>query len=81
MKNEKTVLVELLVKLRDAASEALDSLTPEEIKEQQAVSEANFDLAFTEYSSPKLGTYEVTDEKANNKEKFLRALKMWLKIY
>jgi hypothetical protein len=60
--------------IADAAQEQIESMEPKEPETTTTVLEANFDLNFTEYSSPKLGKYEVTEEKANNKEKFLRAL-------
>ena len=72
----ENVLVEFFVKVRDAAAEALDQLAPSEVKEREknAVSESSFDLNFTEYTSPKLGTYAVAEEKGNPPEKGNRAL-------
>lgn len=41
--------------------------------EKAAVSEENFALNYTEYTSQKLGTFEVTEEKGNIPEKWNRA--------
>jgi len=43
-------------------------------EEAPAVSEANFDLNYTEYTSQKLGTFEVAEEKGSLREKWSRAL-------
>ena len=72
--NAEDVLVEYFVKVIDAASEALEQLTPQEIKEQYpSVSEANFDLNFTEYAGQKLGAFEVAEKNGNIPEKWTRA--------
>jgi len=69
--NAEDVLVEYFVKVRDAASEALEQLTPPEIKGQSpSVSEANFDLNFTEYAGQKLGAFEVAEKNGNIPEKW-----------
>ena len=71
--NAEDVLVEYFVKVRDAAKEALEQLTPPEIKEQvPSVSEANFDLNFTEYAGQKLGTFEVAEKNGSIPEKWTR---------
>jgi len=43
-------------------------------EEAPAVSEINFNLNFKEFSTQKLGTFEVTEEKTNPPEKWIRAL-------
>ena len=43
-------------------------------KEAPVVSEVNFNLNFTEVHTPKLGTFEVTEEKVNPPKKWIRAL-------
>jgi len=43
-------------------------------QEASAVSEANFNLNYTEVTSPKLGIFEIAEEKDNPKEKWTRAL-------
>jgi len=43
-------------------------------QEAPAVSEINFSLNFTEFNTQKLGTFEVTEENANTREKWIRAL-------
>jgi hypothetical protein len=43
-------------------------------QEAPAVSEINFNLNFTEFNTQKLGTFEVTEEKVNPPEKWIRAL-------
>jgi len=71
--NTEDVLVEYFVKVRDAANEAIEQLTPQEIKEQvPSVSEANFDLNFTEYAGQKLGNFEVAEKNGNIPEKWTR---------
>ncbi len=42
-------------------------------EEPSAVSEANFNLNYTECTSQKLGTFEVAEQKANLQEKWTRA--------
>jgi len=76
MKSEN-VLVEYFVKVRDAASEALEQLTPEEVKEKpqtKAVAEDNFFLNYKEFTTSKLGTFQVAEEKDNDKDRFFSAL-------
>jgi hypothetical protein len=42
-------------------------------EEPPTVSEANFNLNYTEVTSPKLGTFEIAEEKTNPTEKWTRA--------
>jgi len=71
--NAEDVLVEYFVKVIDAANEALEHLTPQEIKEQApSVLEANFDLNFTEYAGQKLGAFEVAEKNGSIPEKWTR---------
>ena len=42
-------------------------------QEALAVSENNFNLNFTEVTSPKLGIFEIAEEKDNSTEKWTRA--------
>ena len=43
-------------------------------REAPAASEINFNLNFKEFTTQKLGTFEVTEEKENSLEKWTRAL-------
>jgi len=68
------------VLLRDGLSMATDgvnliieSMEPKDDEIPAAVSEANFDLKTKEYTSQKLGTFEVAEEKGNIPEKWNRA--------
>ena len=62
-----------MLKVRDAANEALEQLKPPEIKGQSpSVSEANLDLNFTEYAGQKLGAFEVAEKNGNIPEKWTR---------
>ena len=70
--------VETLLKLRDAIQMAADALNeelekhaPPEVK--PAVSEKNFNLNYSEFTSQKLGTFEIAENKGNITEKWNRA--------
>jgi len=70
----ENVLVEILVKVRDMATEALEQLTPEEIKEKPVVNESNFFLTYKNYESPKLGKFQAADLKDNVPDRFQRVV-------
>ena len=70
----ETVLVEILVKVRDMATEALDQLTPEEVKEKPIVDESNFYFTYKDYESPKLKSFQAADRKDNTGNRFQSAI-------
>jgi len=78
MLNEKLEadLLDLVSALESACSRFKQRITQKhDISDQEAlaVSEANFNLNYTEVSSPKLGTFEIAEEKTNLIEKWTRA--------
>ena len=72
--NAENVLIGFLVKVKDAATEALDELTPAEVKVLQAVSEKNFDLTYVTRTGAKLGEFQIADEKDSPTDLYKRAL-------
>jgi len=72
--NAENVLIGFLVKVRDAASGALDELTPAEVKAPSTVSEKTFDLTYVKRTGAKIGEFEIADEKDSPKDLYERAL-------
>jgi dTDP-4-dehydrorhamnose reductase len=73
----ETDLLELATAIETACYDFKQKIAQKHgITDQQApaVSEANFNLNFTEAHTQKLGTFEVTEEKANPPQKWNRAL-------
>jgi phosphoribosylformylglycinamidine (FGAM) synthase PurS component len=78
MLNEKLEadLLDLVSAIESACFDFKQRITQKhDISDQEglAVSEANFNLNYTEVTSPKLGTFEIAEEKANPTEKWTRA--------
>jgi hypothetical protein len=68
--------VEFFVRLRDACETEIERLKPAELQEKpqtKAVAEDNFFLNYSEYTSQKLGNFQVAEKTGNVEERFLRA--------
>ena len=69
--------VEFYVRLRDACDSEIERLKPGELKEKpqtKAVAEDNFFLNYKEFTTSKLGKFQVAEEKDNDKDRFFSAL-------